>query len=57
MKKIAVIYKSIYGTTEQYAKWIAEELNASLFVASSIKPIHLMDFDVVVDGTVGVEPD
>jgi menaquinone-dependent protoporphyrinogen IX oxidase len=50
MKNIAVIYKSIYGTTKQYAEWIAEELNASLFEVSTVKPARLMDYDVVVYG-------
>jgi menaquinone-dependent protoporphyrinogen IX oxidase len=50
MKKIAVIYKSVYGTTKRYAQWIAEELNASLFEASSIKPAQLMDYDLVIYG-------
>ena len=50
MNKIAVIYKSKYGTTKQYAEWIAEELNAPLFEVSSIKPLQLMDYDVVVYG-------
>ena len=50
MGKIAVIYKSIYGTTKQYAKWIAEELNASLFEASEMKAKQLLNYDVVVFG-------
>jgi len=50
MTKIAVIYKSRYGTTKQYAQWIAEDLGASLFEASQMKPVQLMDYDVVVYG-------
>jgi hypothetical protein len=50
MKNIAVIYKSVYGTTKRYAEWIAEELDASIFEASQIKPAQLMDYDVVVYG-------
>ena len=50
MKNIAVIYKSKYGTTKQYAKWIAEELNAPIFEAPSVKPAQLTDYDVVVYG-------
>ena len=50
MSRIAVIYKSQYGTTKQYAEWIAEALEAKLFEASDIKPVQLMDFDVVVYG-------
>ena len=50
MSKIAVIYKSKYGTTKQYAEWIASELDASLFDVSSIKSAHLKNYDVVVYG-------
>ena len=50
MTKIAVIYKSKYGTTKQYAEWIALELDASLYEASSIKPVRLAEYDVVVYG-------
>ena len=31
MNKIAVVYKSRYGSTAKYAKWIAEELKADLY--------------------------
>ncbi len=50
MESIAVIYKSPYGTTRQYAKWIAKALGAELFEASSIKPAQLSSYDVVVYG-------
>ena len=50
MSNVAVIYKSKYGSTKQYAEWIAEELNASLFEATSIKSSELLEFDVVVYG-------
>ena len=50
MKKIAVIYKSHYGSTKQYAEWIADALDATLFEASKIKGHQLMDFDIVVYG-------
>jgi len=47
---IAVIYKSKYGTTKQYAEWIARELNADLFEVSGIKPARLMSYDAVIYG-------
>jgi menaquinone-dependent protoporphyrinogen IX oxidase len=50
MKNIAVIYKSIYGTTKRYAEWIAGELNASLLEMSTVKSAQLMEYDVVVYG-------
>jgi len=49
-KKIAVIYKSKYGATKQYAEWIAETLNAPVFEASSIKPPQLAEYDVIIYG-------
>jgi len=50
MKKIAVIYKSKYGTTKQYAEWIAKALEASLFESSKIKPSQLSNYDIIVYG-------
>lgn len=50
LKTIAVIYKSIYGTTKQYATWIAEELHSPLFEASTIKPEQLLNYDIVIYG-------
>lgn len=50
MRKIVVIYKSVYGTTKRYAEWIAQELDASLLEASKVKPAQLMDYDVIVYG-------
>jgi flavodoxin len=50
LKTIAVIYKSKDGTTRRYAEWLAEDLGASLFEATTIKPNQLMDFDIVIYG-------
>ena len=50
MSGVAVIYKSKYGSTELYARWIAEELGAPLFEASQVKPALLASWDVVVCG-------
>jgi len=50
MDSIAVIYKSKYGHTKKYARWIAEELDASFLEVSQIKPEHLAVFDVVIYG-------
>jgi len=49
-KNIAVIYKSKYGTTKQYAEWIAEALEAPIFESSGIKPSQLEEYDVVIYG-------
>ncbi len=45
-----VIYKSKYGSTRQYAKWIAEELGCSAVEAKNIKPDTLMQYDTIVYG-------
>ena len=47
---IAVIYRSKYGTTKQYAQWIAEALEAKLFESHMIKADQLNDFDMVIYG-------
>jgi len=50
VKNIVVIYKTKYGTTKQYAQWIAEELNSSIFEASETKPSQLKNYDLVIYG-------
>ena len=47
---VAVIYRSKYGTTKQYAQWIAEALEAKLFESRMIKANQLNDFDMVIYG-------
>jgi menaquinone-dependent protoporphyrinogen IX oxidase len=48
MKKTAVIYKSKYGSTEKYAKWIAEAAHADIYKVSDIKVDRLKDYEVIV---------
>ena len=48
--KIAVIYKSHYGTTKQYAEWIAEALDTKLLERSSVKSEDISDYDLVIFG-------
>lgn len=50
MGNIAVIYKSKYGTTKQYAEWIAKALDAKLFEKSTVKPSQLASFDIIIYG-------
>lgn len=50
MKRIAVIYQSKYGSTKQYAEWIAQQLGAELLPRSQVKPADLAQYDVVVYG-------
>lgn len=50
MKKI-VIYETTYGSTESYAKRIAEELGATIKKHEQIRVEKLADYDVVIIGT------
>ena len=50
MNKIAVVYKSKYGTSKRYAKWIAEETRADLFENSEIKTNQLKEYDTIIFG-------
>ena len=45
-----VIYKSKYGSTKQYAEWIAQELSCNAVEAKSIKPAELLQYDTIVYG-------
>jgi len=48
MKKVIVIFKSKYGSTEKYAKWISEEVSADIFKVSEMKPDILMEYETIV---------
>ena len=50
MGKVAVLYKSKYGTTKQYAEWIAEETGGTLFPVSKVKLADLEDYDTIIIG-------
>ena len=50
MNNIAVVYKSIYGSTKRYAQWIAEEAKADCFEYSEIKAKKLMEYDTIIYG-------
>lgn len=50
MNKIAVVYASKYGSTKQYAQWIAEELSADLFESDKIPINELKEFDTIIYG-------
>lgn len=50
MSKIAVIYKTNYGTTKKYAQWIAEELEARLIENNKIKAKDLAEYDTIIYG-------
>lgn len=45
-----VLYKSKYGTTEKYAKWIADELGADLESIDKVKASQLRSHDTIIIG-------
>ncbi|MDR2697614.1 MAG: flavodoxin domain-containing protein [Holophagales bacterium] len=49
-KRIAVIYKSAYGTTKRYAEWIADELDAELMEYKTVSSSLLGEYDIIVYG-------
>lgn len=50
MTNIAVIYAGKYGTTERYARWIAEETGGELMPESGVSVKTLADKDVIIFG-------
>lgn len=50
MKTTAVIYKSKYGSTKQYAQWIAEVLDADLFELCSDSASKLGSYKTIIFG-------
>jgi len=48
--KAAVIYESIYGSTEKYARWISEALSCDLFKRKEVKESKLTEYDVIIYG-------
>lgn len=49
MKKI-VIYKSKYGATQKYARWISEELNCEMKDAKTVNIDELLQYDTIIYG-------
>ncbi|MCX7714375.1 MAG: flavodoxin domain-containing protein [Clostridia bacterium] len=50
MRDTVVIYKSKYGSTEKYARWIAEELDADLFKSTDISVKEAIGYKTVIYG-------
>jgi len=48
--KIAIVYKTISGFTEQYAKWIAEATGGDLYRLGSVAVRKLKEYDVLIFG-------
>lgn len=49
-QRVAIVYQSKYGSTQRYAEWMAEELQADLFEGSSVKVKDLHPYDVIIFG-------
>ena len=45
-----VIYRSKYGSTKQYAEWIAEELGCEVRDAKGMKAAELLSYDTIICG-------
>lgn len=50
MTNIAVVYYSRYGSTEQYAQWLAQELGADLYDINRVYKEKLETYDTIVFG-------
>lgn len=50
MKKTVVVYKSHYGFTKTYAKWLSESLKCDIFEASKVNKKKLLDYDIIIFG-------
>lgn len=48
--KAIVLYRSIYGFTKKYARWIADELGADLLDCRKAEPHTLFDFNLIIFG-------
>ncbi len=48
--KAIVIYKSKYGSTKSYAKWIADEIGCELAEARSVSADKLTMYDTIIYG-------
>ena len=48
MPKVAVVYKTKYGSAEQYANWIREELDADLYEIGEANTRVLLEYDSII---------
>lgn len=49
-KKIAIVYKTKYGSTMKYAGWLAIKLNADLYEVSDLKRWDLLKYRTIIFG-------
>ncbi|NMA00459.1 MAG: hypothetical protein GX924_05440 [Clostridiaceae bacterium] len=48
--KSLILYRSLYGSTEQYAHWIQEELSAQADSFENVEKYNLEDYDLIIVG-------
>lgn len=48
--KIALVYKSKYGSTKKYAKWIQDELKCDIYERDKINIKQLLEYDTIIYG-------
>lgn len=50
MENAVVVYKSAYGSTEKYARWISEELKCSLLKREDADNEQIDKYDIIIYG-------
>lgn len=50
MTKTVVVFQSKYGSTQKYAKWIAEELSCHMFERKNVKLTDLEPYNTIIYG-------
>jgi menaquinone-dependent protoporphyrinogen IX oxidase len=50
MSKTLIIYSSTYGTTKEYAEWIAKELNGDIYSISNFEDNILNNYNTIIIG-------
>ncbi len=48
--KTLILYRSLYGSTEQYARWIHEELPSQVDSFDNIDKYDIADYDTIIVG-------
>ena len=51
MAKVLIIYFSPYGTTKEYAEWIAEALNGDIYSINNLNQSILKNYDIIIFGS------
>ena len=51
MSKALIIYSSPYGTTKEYAEWIAEALNGDIYSINNLNHSILKNYDIIIFGS------